>query len=194
MAQVVTVGDMALQPEPAEFDSLVTKIRESRLPSPAVRREIRENAGVSVREAAAANGVSPMTYLRWEHGQVQPRRAHAIKFRAFLDALQRAVAGGSVLLTLALWVVILTAMLLGISVPKPEDVPTVSIETAAPWFGLGRSSAYEAARRGEIPTLRFGRAIRVPVAAARALLGIDPPPEPGTTDAEVVQLPQREAR
>jgi DNA-binding XRE family transcriptional regulator len=77
----------ALQPEPAQFDALVRRVRDSRLPSPTVRREIRERAGVSVREAAAANGVSPMSYLRWERGQVQPRRAHAIRLRQFLDAL-----------------------------------------------------------------------------------------------------------
>jgi hypothetical protein len=33
-----------------------------------------------------------MTYLRWERGEVQPRRAHAIEYRQFLDALTAASA------------------------------------------------------------------------------------------------------
>jgi transcriptional regulator with XRE-family HTH domain len=69
------------------FDDLMTSVRDSRLPSPAVRRQIREEARVTIREAAKANGVAPMTYLRWERGEAQPRRQHAIEYRRFLDAL-----------------------------------------------------------------------------------------------------------
>jgi DNA-binding XRE family transcriptional regulator len=78
--------------EPAKFDALVGRIRDSRLPSPAVRRQTREAAGVSLREGAEQLGVAPMTYLRWERGEVQPRRAHAIEYRQFLDALTAASA------------------------------------------------------------------------------------------------------
>ncbi len=73
-----------------------------------------------------------------------------------------------------------------VPVPDPSVVPTVSVETAAPWFGLGRSAAYDAARRGEIPTLRFGRSVRVPVARARVLLGLDPEPVADEATAPVV--------
>lgn len=42
---------------------------------------------------------------------------------------------------------------------------TVSVEEAARLLGLGRSAAYEAARRGELPTRRLGRRLLVPVPA-----------------------------
>jgi hypothetical protein len=70
-------------------------------------------------------------------------------------------------------------------IPTPEERPTVSVEEAGQWLGLGRSSAYEAARRGEIPTLRFNRTLRVPTARLRVLLGIDAEPE---SDAEVATV------
>jgi excisionase family DNA binding protein len=37
-------------------------------------------------------------------------------------------------------------------------------------LGLGRNSTYDAAARGEIPTIRFGKLIRVPVKALERLL------------------------
>ncbi|MGD0880508.1 MAG: helix-turn-helix domain-containing protein [Acidimicrobiales bacterium] len=49
----------------------------------------------------------------------------------------------------------------------------MTVEQAGEFLGLGRSSAYEAARRGELPVLRFGRTLRVPTARLRVLLGID---------------------
>jgi excisionase family DNA binding protein len=39
---------------------------------------------------------------------------------------------------------------------------------------IGRSAAYEAARRGEIPTIRLGRSLRVPRAALERLLAGEP--------------------
>jgi excisionase family DNA binding protein len=59
------------------------------------------------------------------------------------------------------------------AIPDPSVCPTVSVEEAAGWLRLGRSSAYEAARKGEIPVVRFGRTLRVPTARLRALLGLD---------------------
>lgn len=48
---------------------------------------------------------------------------------------------------------------------------TISIETAGrDYFGLGRASAYAAARAGHIPTIRIGRLYRVPVRALEAML------------------------
>jgi excisionase family DNA binding protein len=47
---------------------------------------------------------------------------------------------------------------------------TLSIPEAAAELGIGRSAAYEAARRGEIPILRFGRRLRVPRAALDRML------------------------
>lgn len=60
----------------------------------------------------------------------------------------------------------------------------IDITTAARALGLGRSTAYELARRGEFPcrVLRIGSSYRVPTADLLRVLGIDlgeqpaPPP------------------
>jgi excisionase family DNA binding protein len=49
---------------------------------------------------------------------------------------------------------------------------TISIEQAAQVLGLGRTAAYEAARRGEFPTRRLGRRVLVPVPALVEWLGV----------------------
>ena len=38
------------------------------------------------------------------------------------------------------------------------------------YLGLGRNASYEAARRGEIPTIKIGRLLRVPVVAMERIL------------------------
>lgn len=48
---------------------------------------------------------------------------------------------------------------------------TLTVEEAAPILGIGRSSAYGAAASGDLPTIRVGKRILVPVAAFRRLLG-----------------------
>lgn len=48
---------------------------------------------------------------------------------------------------------------------------TVNVPEAGQALGIGRDAAYRAAERGEIPTLRIGRTLRVPVPALLALLG-----------------------
>ena len=45
--------------------------------------------------------------------------------------------------------------------PKTLTVP----EAGRRYFDLGRNASYEAARRGDIPTIRIGRLLRVPVIA-----------------------------
>lgn len=52
------------------------------------------------------------------------------------------------------------------------DEATITIEQAATVLGLGRTAAYEAARRGEFPTRRLGRRIVVPVPALLEWLGV----------------------
>ncbi len=47
---------------------------------------------------------------------------------------------------------------------------TISVEQTAKLLGLGRTAAYEAARRGEFPTRRLGRRLVVPVPALLAWL------------------------
>jgi excisionase family DNA binding protein len=44
------------------------------------------------------------------------------------------------------------------------DKRTVSVPEAAKALGIGRGAAYEAARRGEIATIRLGKLLRVPLA------------------------------
>lgn len=45
------------------------------------------------------------------------------------------------------------------------DKKTITIPEAAKALGIGRNQAYEAARRGEIPTIKIGKRILVPVTA-----------------------------
>jgi len=48
---------------------------------------------------------------------------------------------------------------------------TISVPKAGKdYFGLSRNGSYAAAERGEIPTVRIGRLLRVPVRAMEALL------------------------
>ena len=47
---------------------------------------------------------------------------------------------------------------------------TLSVPEAGRRLGLGKNLSYEAAQRGELPVLRFGRKLRVPVAALERLL------------------------
>jgi len=53
-----------------------------------------------------------------------------------------------------------------------EEVPlTISVPQAGKrYFGLCRNAAYDAAARGEIPTIKIGRLLRVPVRAVEAML------------------------
>ena len=54
--------------------------------------------------------------------------------------------------------------------PKIPRALTVSIPEAAHLLGLSRNGAYEAAKRGELPTVRFGRRIVVSKPALMRLL------------------------
>ena len=49
--------------------------------------------------------------------------------------------------------------------------PTIGIEEAGELLGMCRSSAYRAAKRGEIPTIRLNGRLHVPTARLRELLG-----------------------
>jgi excisionase family DNA binding protein len=52
-----------------------------------------------------------------------------------------------------------------------EALPAVlTMDEAAVLLRIGRNSAYEAARRGEIPTIRLGRRLLVPRVALERLL------------------------
>ena len=51
-----------------------------------------------------------------------------------------------------------------------EEPQTLTIAQAARALGIGRNSAYEAARRGELPVIRVGRRMVVPRVALERLL------------------------
>ena len=53
--------------------------------------------------------------------------------------------------------------------PKPK---TLSVpEAGKEYYNLSKNGSYEAARRGDIPTIRIGRLLRVPVAAMERRVG-----------------------
>jgi hypothetical protein len=50
--------------------------------------------------------------------------------------------------------------------PLTMDVP----EAGRIYFGMSRNAAYQAAHRGEIPTIKVGKLLKVPVRAMEAML------------------------
>ncbi len=65
--------------------------------------------------------------------------------------------------------------------PTKLPVTTVPIAGKA-YYGLGTSASYEAARRGEIPTIRIGRRLVVPLAAMEKRLADADKVSQGSTD------------
>lgn len=53
---------------------------------------------------------------------------------------------------------------------------TLTVEEAGRLLGISRGLAYEAARRGDLPTIKLGRRLLVPRARLLALVG-EPSPE-----------------
>ncbi len=47
---------------------------------------------------------------------------------------------------------------------------TLNVPEAAKVLGISRNAAYEAARKGQIPTIRIGKRILVPITALERLL------------------------
>jgi len=50
----------------------------------------------------------------------------------------------------------------------PDDTKPLTMtvpEAGEKYYGLGRDASYAAAQRGDIPTIRVGRLLRVPIAA-----------------------------
>lgn len=60
-----------------------------------------------------------------------------------------------------------------------EETPlTLSVPAAGKkYFGLSRNGAYDAAARGDLPTIRIGRLLRVPVRALERMLDRASEPE-----------------
>ena len=55
----------------------------------------------------------------------------------------------------------------------PVTRPTVTVGESAVVLGVSRSSAFAAARTGELPTIRVGRRLLVPTAALRRMLQLE---------------------
>jgi len=58
---------------------------------------------------------------------------------------------------------------------QPEPL-TITVERAGQLLGISRGHAYELVRRGDIPAIRLGRRLVVPVRAIEVLLHGDTPP------------------
>jgi excisionase family DNA binding protein len=69
-------------------------------------------------------------------------------------------------------------MALGVEKARGDHIErqTLTVEEAARVLGISRSSAYEAVRRGELPTVKIGRRYVVPRVALERLLD-----QPGRT-------------
>lgn len=70
-----------------------------------------------------------------------------------------------------------------------ERAKVLTVEEAGRWLGIGRSAAYDAIQRNELPHIRIGRRIVVPIKALERLLeagrsdpNIDPAESPVVAD------------
>jgi excisionase family DNA binding protein len=59
-----------------------------------------------------------------------------------------------------------------------ERPATMTVEQAGRLLGISRRSAYRAAHAGQIPVIRLGRRMLVPVGKLEELLGLTPREEP----------------
>ncbi|MGF1628288.1 MAG: helix-turn-helix domain-containing protein [Kiloniellaceae bacterium] len=53
---------------------------------------------------------------------------------------------------------------------RETERQTINVEEAARRLGIGRAAAYEAAKRGDLPTIKIGRRLLVPKAAFERML------------------------
>ena len=60
---------------------------------------------------------------------------------------------------------------------------TYSVPEFAVLAGIGRNSAYEAVRRGEVQAVRIGKRLIIPRSTVEAMLGIGSPPLDTPEDA-----------
>lgn len=71
-------------------EHLLERVRSRRtLPRPDERRAIRDDAGLSLREVAAAIGVSRMAVVRWESGAKPRNPEHVAAYGRLLEELRR---------------------------------------------------------------------------------------------------------
>ena len=58
-----------------------------------------------------------------------------------------------------------------LSIDEVRSRPTITAPEVGKLFGLGRDAVYDAIRRGQIPSIRVGRRVLVPVPALLRMLG-----------------------
>jgi len=76
------------------MSDLLAEVRESlSLPRPAVRREIREAAGIPQSRIAEELGVHVLTVHRWEAGTREPRGELRLDYARLLRQLDETVRG-----------------------------------------------------------------------------------------------------
>jgi excisionase family DNA binding protein len=72
-------------------------------------------------------------------------------------------------------------VLTGVTSMKPKTIPappeTISVEEAGQRLGVSRMTAYTAVKRGQIPSIRVGHRLVVPVAKLNEMLGVTQPRE-----------------
>ncbi len=69
--------------------TLIEEVQEWKLPSPKIRRAIRQSATVTQVRMAAELGVHRVTFARWENGELEPRGDNRARYARLLAGLQR---------------------------------------------------------------------------------------------------------
>lgn len=69
------------------------------------------------------------------------------------------------------------------AVPDPAVEPTLSVARVASLLGIALRTTYDGIARGEIPSIRVGRAIRVPTARLLARYPLAPDAESADGEA-----------
>lgn len=59
-----------------------------------------------------------------------------------------------------------------VTIPDPRQQLTITVPEAGALLGLKPRTAYDAAKRGDIPTIRVGRRLKVPTAVFLARWGL----------------------
>jgi excisionase family DNA binding protein len=60
--------------------------------------------------------------------------------------------------------------------PDPVERPTLTVDEVAEVLGISRSTAYDAVKTGQIPSIRINARWLIPTAQLRSFLGADPEP------------------
>jgi DNA-binding transcriptional regulator YiaG len=72
--------------------TLIEEVQAWKLPSPRIRRAIRQAAAVTQVRMAAELGVHRVTFARWETGDLEPRGDNRTHYARLLAELQRVAA------------------------------------------------------------------------------------------------------